>query len=376
MSRRRPTILIAAGEPSGDLHGGAIATALRRRYPDATLFGIGGSAMAAAGVELSAGLDRLSVMGFAEVVRHLPYFTGLLRRLSADMKRRATDLVIPIDYPGFNLRLARRARNAGIPVLYYIAPQVWAWHRKRAQQLAELADWLVVAFPFEEAVFRNVGARVSYFGHPLMDVVVEPEAVSSLARELGVQDGERVLALFPGSRAQELAQHLTLFAAAADRVAARHPEVRPVIAAAAGLPEAAYHGVRYPRTSDGRALLRLARAALVKSGTSTVEAALADTPMVVAYRTHPLTYWLARRLVQVEHIGMVNLVAGQRLVPELVQQAATTASLAAAIEPLLEDGAERTRVLEGLARVRRALGGAGDRAVADQVAAAAAELID
>lgn len=371
-----PTILLSAGEPSGDVHGALLAAALRRRWPGARLFGLGGPRMAAEGVELLAGLDRLSVMGFAEVVRDLPFFIRLLGRVEREMRARGADLVIPIDYPGFNFRLARRARAGGVPVLYYIAPQVWAWHRTRAKQLAELADRLAVVFPFEEAIFREAGARATFVGHPLLDQP-RPEG-SALASTLGLDPAAPVLALFPGSRAQEVARHLDLFIDAAERVRDAMPEVHPVIATAGAVSARAYASAPYPTTSDSRPLLRLATAALVKSGTTTVEAALAGTPLVIAYRTSPVTYAIARRLVEVEHIGMVNLIAGERIAPEFIQRDATPAALADALLPLLELGSPtRARMVQALGRVRALLEhpGDADATVADRVATIAGELL-
>ncbi|HET9985274.1 MAG TPA: lipid-A-disaccharide synthase [Longimicrobiales bacterium] len=372
-----PTILVAAGEPSGDLHGAAVAEALRRRWPQARLFGLGGPRMAAAGVELMADFGELAVMGFAEVASRLPFFVRLMRRLTAEMRRRGVDLVLPIDYPGFNLRLAGRARNAGVPVLYYIAPQVWAWHRSRIGKLAHLADRLAVILPFEEAIFREAGARVSFVGHPLLDSGEAGPSATELRAGLGVEAGP-LLALFPGSRPQEVEKHLALFLEAAERLRTAHPDLQPVVARSPAVRAEAYAGVPYPTTADSRTLLRHARGALVKSGTTTLEAALAGTPMVIAYRTSRSTYALARRLVRVEHIGLVNLVAGRRLMPELVQDAATPAALAAALSPLLAEGSpERANALAGLACVRAALASpdAAGRSAAERVAALAAELI-
>lgn len=372
-----PTILLSAGEPSGDLHGAALAAALRRRWPSARMLGLGGPRMRAEGVELLADPERLSVMGFAEVARHLPFFLKLMDRVEAEMRRRGADLVIPIDYPGFNLRLARRARSAGVPVLYYIAPQVWAWHESRARRLAEVADRLAVVFPFETAVFRDAGARVSFVGHPLTDRPACDVSRAALAATLSLDPARPILALFPGSRVQEVRRHLKLFGAAAALVARERPQVQPVIAASPDVAAVEYSGADYPLAPDPVALLTHSSAAIVKSGTSTIEAALAATPMVIAYRTHPLTYWLARRLVRVDHIGMANLIAGARIAPELVQEAATAEALAAAVLPLLDEAApERARMLEALAGVREALRPTGQGTVADRVASLAAELVD
>ncbi|MHB1168462.1 MAG: lipid-A-disaccharide synthase [Longimicrobiales bacterium] len=372
-----PRILISAGEPSGDLHGAGVARALREQWPDAELYGFGGTLMRNAGVTLRAHVDDLAVMGFAEVARHLPFFLRLLRETKRDLDAAPPDLVIPIDYPGFNMRLARMAKERSIPVLYYIAPQVWAWHRSRVQTLADSSDRLAVILPFEQRIFEDAGTRAAFVGHPLLDLRDEPTSRAALCAQLGIDPVRPILALFPGSRAQEVKRHLELFQAAADRVRVARPDVQPVIAAGDAVPEALYASSRFPRTPDNRALLAHAAAALVKSGTTTLQAAVAGTPLVIAYRMHPLSYVIARRVVEVEHVGLVNLVAGERLAPEFIQDDATPEALAAALLPLLDDGDVRTRTLEGLARVRESLQpppGAGDAAT--QVAALARELVE
>ncbi len=376
MQVNAPTILLSAGEPSGDLHGASVARALRARWPDARLFGLGGPQMVAAGVELLADFHDLAVMGFAEVVSRLPFFLRLLGRVKAEMAARGTALVLPIDYPGFNMRLAQAARAQRRPVLYYIAPQVWAWHRSRIRHLARVADRLAVILPFEEPIFHEAGANVRFVGHPLLDAAAPSPAADRFRPSLGLTDGP-ILAVFPGSRRQEVAKHLALFAEAATRVRAARPHVQPVIARSPSVPAELYRGADFPQTIDGRALLAHAQAALVKSGTTTLEAALAGTPMVIAYRTSPLTFALARRLVRVEHIGLVNLVAGERLVPEFVQHEARPGALVDAVSPFLTPGPARQAVVSGLARVREALR-APDSAsgtTAERVAGLAAELL-
>lgn len=371
-----PTIFLSAGEPSGDLHGAAVARALRRRWPSARLLGLAGPRMQAEGVEPVVPFDRLAVMGFAEVLRHLPFFAGLLRRATAMLAERGVDLVLPIDYPGFNLRLARRASARGIPVLYYIAPQVWAWHRSRAARLAGTTDRLAVILPFEEEVFRGYGADVRFVGHPLA-LRSEPVAArEDFCASLGLDPARRILALFPGSRLQEVERHLELFDDAARRVVEARWHLQPVIARSPDVDEAAYAGAAHPMTTDTRSLLAHAHVALVKSGTTTLETALAGVPMVIAYRTHPATYWLARRLVRVEHVGLANLVAGRRIAPELLQDDATAGALAEALLPLVDEGPARAAALAGVREVQAALRPEGTATAADRVADLAAELLE
>lgn len=370
-----PTVFLSAGEPSGDLHGAALAEALRQRWPGARLLGLAGPRMQAAGVEAVAPFDRLAVMGFVEVVRDLPFFAGLLRRTVRLLAAERVDLVIPIDYPGFNLRLARRAAARGVPVLYYIAPQVWAWHRSRAAALAEAADGLAVILPFETELFRSYGADAQYVGHPLLDIRTPTRDRDTFCAELGLDPERRILALFPGSRTQEVRRHIGPFVGAAKRVVEARWHLQPVVARSTDVAASEYEGSPFPVTDDGRSLLAHAHAALVKSGTTTLEAALACVPSVIAYRTHPATFWLARRLVRVEHVGLSNLVAGARVAPELLQDDVQPERLASQLLPLVDEGPARQAALDGLRRVRDALRVGDETTAAERVATMAADIL-
>lgn len=330
--------------------------------------------MRAAGVELWAHTDQLAVMGFVEVARHLPFFLSLLWKTRDDLRSQPPDLVIPIDYPGFNLRLARYAKALHIPVLYYIAPQVWAWHRSRMRELAAHADQLAVVLPFEEKLFQEAGATVTFVGHPLLDVPATTQTRESFCATHGLDEKRPILALLPGSRQQEIRSHAQLFSEAARLVQQELPEVQPVVAQAPGIPDNAFSNAQWPRVQESSDLLTFAHAALTKSGTSTLECALTLTPMVIAYRMNPLTYAIARRVVEVEHIGLVNLIAGERVAPEFVQDAATPQALSAALLPLIREGEARERTLTALRKIRQTL--AGDaRGAALHVADLAAELL-
>ena len=378
MSGTGPTIFIAAGEPSGDLHGAGLARALRARIPGVRLLGLGGSRMAAEGVELLAGLDDLAVMGFVEVLRHLPFFLRLKRRVFSALESEGVDLVVPVDYPGFNLRLAKHARERGIPVLYYIAPQVWAWHASRTRDLARDADTVAVVLPFEERFLRDRGVRATFVGHPLLDLPPRAETRDAWASALGLDPARPVLALFPGSRPQEIRRHLELFSEAASRVVERDPAVQPVVGVPGDIDRQVYDGARWPCVPSATGVLEHADAALVKSGTTTLEAALAGTPSVVAYRMNPLSHAMARRLVKVPHIALANLIAEERVFPEFVQDAASPEALSTALLPLLDRSSpERRRTVEKLGAIRARLAGSdGPGGAAERTAAIAAELLE
>lgn len=329
--------------------------------------------MAAEGVELLAELEDLAVMGFVEVLSRVPFFWALERRLRRVLLEEHVDLVIPVDYPGFNLRMTERAHAEGVPVLYYVAPQVWAWKAGRAARLARTADRVAVILPFEKEIFDREGGHAVFVGHPLLDRESDVPSREDFCADAGLDPEREVLAIFPGSRDQEIGKHLVPFLDAGVRLREKRPGLQLAVARASAVRFRVPERYDAAVVTDGRALLRHARAAIVKSGTTTLEAALEGTPFVVAYRTHPWTYWLARRLVRVEHVALANLVAGSRVVPELLQGQVTPEDLARAVEPMLDDTAERRRIVEGLATVRERLGGPG---AAARVAALAAEILD
>ncbi|MEZ4414617.1 MAG: lipid-A-disaccharide synthase [Gemmatimonadota bacterium] len=345
--------------------------ALQRLQPGLRLWGTGGERLAATGLKRIAGLEDLAVMGFAEILGRLRFFRRLERTVRSALDRGEADLVLAVDYPGFNLRVARYARERGIPVLFYIAPQVWAWRAGRAQRLAQDASTLAVILPFEREIFERAGAAVEFVGHPLLDHPPQIAARGEFAAQYGLDPERPILALFPGSRRQEIKRHLRPFLGAAQRLQGAFPDAQIAVAQAPSL-----QALSLPRgavaVDASRALLGHAHAAIVKSGTSTLEAALAGTPFVCAYRTHPLTFAVAKRVVQVEHVALANLVAGTRVVPELLQADVTAERLAQALAPVWSDDSVRERMRTGLASVRERLGGPG---AADRVAQLALALL-
>lgn len=357
-----PTVLLLAGEASGDHHGAGVARALRRRLPNARLLGLGGPLMEREGVELLAGLEELAVMGFTEIVGRLGFFRKLERRITDVV--RSTDLVIAIDYPGFNMRIARVAHDAGRPVVYYIAPKVWASRPGRAKRLAAVTDHVAVIFPFEVEILEAAGATVDYVGNPLLDRPDDVVDSVTFHETWGLDSARPILAILPGSRKQEIARHLALFLQAADSVRQSRPDVQPVISRASTLPRDLYEHVGFPVVDDTRALLRHARAGLVKSGTATLEAALEVTPFVVAYRMAPLSWEIVKRVLRVKNVSLPNLVAGADIVPELLQDDAVPERLAELLLPLLDDASPAyKKQIDGLSKIESLLGtpGASER---------------
>ncbi len=373
IARAAPRIFVSAGEPSGDLHGAGVIRALRERHPDALIEALGGPRMEAAGAILRYHMEGLAAFGLVEVVTKLGAHWRLLRALRGDFSGGRYDLVILIDYPGFHLRVAEAARAAGIKVLYYIAPQLWAWRPERARRLAAAVDRLAVVLPFEQPFFGRLGVRSDYVGHPLVDRAPLPARPESRAR-LGLPEEARVLGVFPGSRPQEVRRLWAPFREAARRLL---QERRCDHVLVAGTAQGEYPDpgpLRIVRDDPG-GVLAACNALLAKSGTTTLEAALAGIPMVVAYKVHPVTYRMFQRLRTVQWVSLVNLVAEQEVVPEMLQDRAEAAPLADALRPLLDPADPRTLAQrEGLELVRRRLGrpGATTRvvALADELLAA------
>ena len=335
-------ILIVAGEASGDLHGAGLVEALRRLQPRLCLEGMGGQKMRAAGVTLLADAGETAVVGLTELWEKRRALRNALRLLRDHLRVVRPSLLICIDFPDFNLLLARTADRLGIPVCYFISPQVWAWRRGRVRTIRRLVRKMLVLFPFEEALYRMAGVDVSFVGHPLLDVLAEVPSREVCRRVLGLDGGAPVLGLLPGSRQAEIRRHLPLLLRAAARVRAVHPDLRVVLGLAAGSDrmavEAEVQAVPLPvQIVEGQAheVMRAADLLLAVSGTVTLEAAILGTPLVITYRLGTLTWLLARLLVRVRFIGLPNLVAGEGIVPELIQLTATPERLAAAALDIL-----------------------------------------
>jgi lipid-A-disaccharide synthase len=362
--------MFVAGETSGDLHAAGVAAELRARIPALRMVGVGGERMRAEGVELIEHAERLAVIGAAEVVAQIPRHWRLLRRIQRRLKDGGVSLVVLIDYPGFNLRVARAAHAAGVPVLYYITPQVWAWGAGRLSLLARVVTRAAVILPFEEKLLREHGIDATFVGHPLLDRARQLPSQEEARRSIGLPQGEPVLALFPGSRTSEIRRHLDPFVEAAREAERLRPGLHVIVSQAPGV-VIDPRRCPYPLVSaPSYTIWRAATAAFSKSGTSTLEAAVAGCPLVIAYRTSSWTYALARRMVRIPHIGLVNVVAGREVAPEFVQGALRPLEVGRLLAELLDEGSERrNRMVADLAHVKAMLGEPGASAVVGEMAA-------
>ena len=362
-------LLLIAGEASGDLHGGKLVAALRRQEPDIQLFGIGGDQMKAAGMELFYHVDQLAYIGFAEIASHLFFFKKVFNHLLVELKNRRPHALILIDYPGFNLRFARKAKKLGFPVFYYIAPQVWAWGRSRAQKMASFIDHLAVIFDFEVSFFRNAGLKTDFVGHPLMDGMIVDKNRSNFFSDCGLDPQKPLLALLPGSRKQEIGFLLPTMLDTAARLQGMYGELQVAVSQAPTIPLGYLtefietHNRAVVSTAATYALMKYATAAIVASGTATLETAFFCTPFVIGYRVSPLSYLIGKKLIRIPHIGLVNVIADEVLVDEFIQRDFCVEKLLPAIKALLFHAERRKACIGRLEKVRQKLGqpGAADR---------------
>ncbi|HUP40370.1 MAG TPA: lipid-A-disaccharide synthase [Vicinamibacterales bacterium] len=357
--------MISCGEPSGDLYAGALAVEIRRRQPDAAIFGLGGQRLMAGGGELLADYRGISVTGLVEALRVLPKSLATFNRLVEAARVEKPQALVLIDFPDFNFRLAAAIKKLGVPIVYYISPQLWAWRQSRMKVMRRLVDRVLVIFPFEEQIYRDAGVPVQFVGHPLVDLARAQEPKDSFLRELGLDPGRPIVALLPGSRPNEVERLLPIIRDGVGRIAAQLPEAQFVIARAPSLDDhmfsrTTWSGVRpievLARTDD---VLAISDVAITASGTATVQAALHGRPMVVVYRLSPVTYRLGRRFLLVDHVAMVNLIAGRRIVPELIQDDCTGENIATETLSLLTDATRAADTRRALADVCAKLGGPG-----------------
>ena len=368
-------LLISAGEASGEMYGAQLIEALRRRVPDLECFGVGGERMQAAGCDLVVESKELAVVGITEILPRLPKIYSEFRKLVRAMDERKPQAAVLIDSPAFHFKVARELHRRGIPVIYYVAPQLWAWRSGRVRLARRYFKKVLVIFPFEEKWYRERGVDAEYVGHPLADVARPSESAEEFVEEQGYEPDKPIIALLPGSRHKEIRMNLPAMLRMAELLGCDYQFVLPI---APGIDpwwldllvqklNPSYNFILLT-TTDTRALAH-ARAAVVASGTATVEAAMMGTPMVVVYRVSPLTWTLGRPLVHVKHFAMVNLIAGELVVPELIQADFTPENVAAKLREILPDGPIREKMDRDLAQVRARLRSSDDpRSAAERAA--------
>jgi lipid-A-disaccharide synthase len=368
---RSKHIMIVAGEDSGDIHGAALVRAIHRLNPGTRFFGMGGHRMREGGVEIIADASQMAVVGVTDVLLHLKLILQIMNRLESVIRERKPDLLILIDYPGFNLRLAKSAKKMGTVILYYISPKVWAWGKGRIATIRRYIDKMAVIFPFEESLYKNAGVNASFVGHPLLDIVKTKYQREEALDKFGLAKDKTTIALLPGSRRSEVDRLLPEMLKAAVLIRENRPGVQFVLPLADTIsPESItpmtdanpvkVHIIRN-ETYDALAVSDIA---IVASGTATLETALLDVPMVIIYRVSALTYYLAKVAVRIEHLGLVNILAGKTVVPELLQKEATGEKIAAEILDMLTNRDRIDAMKTEYSQIKTMLGerGAADRA--------------
>lgn len=359
-------IMFSAGEASGDMHGANLAKALRQLDPNIELIGMGGSQMAAAGVEIVYDIKHLGVIGVGEIIKKIPFFFRLRDFLIETMEKEKPDVVVCIDYPGFNMRLMKKVKELGIPVVYYILPTIWAWNKSRGPVIAKYADLAISMFPFERDLYEQIGTHVVYDGHPLLDTVHAAMSKEAGYAYFGLDKMKKTVLLMPGSRMQEVQGLLPSMLEAGKRIQEEVPHVQFLLPQASTISRTVLDELIQPSGLDvviGKDhvydMMALSDAAIVASGTATLETALMELPTLLIYRVNTLTYWLAKLLVHVKNIGLPNIIMGRRIMPELWQNDVTPENVAKLVIPMLTDAARHEELKQAMAAVRQTMGEPG-----------------
>jgi lipid-A-disaccharide synthase len=364
--------MIIAGEASGDLHGSSVVRELKRLSPSVDVYGVGGDKMKQEGMDIIYNIRELGFMGFAEILRHIPFIKTMQYTLGQVVKFKRPDVLILIDYPGFNLRFARIAKCYGVKIIYYISPQVWAWHRSRVKKIKELVDKMLVILPFEKEFYHAEGIDAEFVGHPLLDVLESKLDRKNFSKRFGLDNQKQFIALLPGSRKQEIDQ-IFLEMLSAARLINEKKNIEIIVGVAPTLDEEYFrtlYNLKDVHLIKGLTYEVMANAdfAFVTSGTATLEVACFGTPMFVVYKTSWLTYLIGRVLIHIKNIGLVNIVAGRKIVPEFIQYRANARTLAKSALLLLDDEKRLAKMKTELSEVRGILGNAGaSQRVAKQI---------
>ncbi|PIW67335.1 MAG: lipid-A-disaccharide synthase [Candidatus Omnitrophica bacterium CG12_big_fil_rev_8_21_14_0_65_42_8] len=364
-------LMILAGETSGDLQAANLLKSLKSINPSIEAFGMGGKKMSSEGAEILYNITDLAVVGFFEVLKHFGTFKKIFEKLSGLLETRRPDAVILVDYPGFNLRFAKTAKEKNIPVIYYISPQIWAWGENRIHEIKKCVDKIIVIFGFEETIYKEAGVKVSFVGHPFLDIVKPEWKKEETIKTVHLKHDSIKIALMPGSRKKEIEKHLPSMLASCEIIKNKIPSAEFVISRIKELDQGLYNKIVKrstvkPHFLDNKPyeVMDIADLVIVSSGSATLEAAIMEKPMVIIYKTSFLTWLLAKNLIKIPDIGLVNIVAGQRIVPELVQFNATPENIAKESLDILTDHKKIHEIKENLRKVKSKLGeiGASSRA--------------
>ncbi|MFZ5517004.1 MAG: lipid-A-disaccharide synthase [Candidatus Zhuqueibacterota bacterium] len=371
-------VMIIAGEASGDLHASGLVRAMLRREPGLEVFGIGGDRMRELGVRLLHHISEMSVLGFVDVLKHIRFFKRVYHKLVAAMDEERPNLLILIDYPGLNLKLATAARARGINVLYYIAPQVWAWGAGRIKHMAQCVDKMAVILPFEEQLYRSAGIDATFVGHPLLEVVRNSLEKEAFQKQHALEVDQKTIGLLPGSRHLEVKRLLPEMLRVVEQLRADFPGIQAIIGQADTVEESVYRHIcsEFPEaklvTKNTYNIMKFSDALIVASGTATLESALFATPMIIVYKVDAISYLIGRQLVKIDSIGLVNVIAGKKIVPEFIQGELRASGMAPVMKMLLSNREARIRMMDDLRKIREKLGEPG---ASDRTAAMAMELI-
>ncbi len=364
-------ILIIAGEASGDRHAADLVREISHIRPKTEFFGIGGDEMEAAGVELLYHISQMAVLGVTEIIRNLLFFRKAQQRIKAELSCGIAAVML-VDYPGFNLRIAKMAHGLNVPVIYYISPQLWAWGEKRVEKVRKYVDLMLVLFHFEADFYKKHGINAQFVGHPLVDQIKIEQSEADFRRENSLPSDKPIIGLFPGSREMEVRNLLPVMMEAAHRLR-RQFGCLPVIGRSTNLPEKLYHDICGGEdvsilSGVSHQLMQFSHAAMVASGTATLECGYLQTPMVVLYAVSPITYWLGRLLIKIDNIALVNIVADEKIIPEFIQKDMTVSAVGKAMARYFDDSDYYRSVKRKLAKIDAALGeGGASRHAAEQI---------
>lgn len=372
MNNKMKKILIVAGETSGDLHGGNLVKSIKSLNPEIHFFGIGGNNMKSAGVELLYHIDSMAFMGFVEVIRHIPFLRKVKKDLVTKVKEFDVDAVILIDYPGFNLSLAKALKKLNKKIFYYISPQLWAWGKNRLKLIKELIHKMIVVFPFEEKMYREAGINVDFVGHPLIDVIEQYkfEPPNDFFEQFKIEQNKKIITIFPGSRRQEINKILPITIESIKLLKQKF-DLEVLVAGVDSININVYEKfcgneakLVFNKNYD---LMKYADAGIIKSGTSTLEAALFGLPFVVVYKTSFLSYLIGKSLIQIDKISLANIVADKKVVTELIQNECTPEKIAFEVEKILVNENYRNQLKTELSRIKSLLGTSGSSIKAAEI---------